>query len=136
MIRTHRLINQNAQLTCTVSVCKKIFQNYSEFFKHLKEHIKNDNVRIHCPYGNCNKAYDNVQSFTGHLSKYHRNQDLICQKVDRQFLIEENNINDECGNLSVEIDSLLTDESSAVFINNDENESTIFNVYRSVLLKA
>jgi len=143
MIRTHhvfikteskssskiRLINQNAQLTCTVSVCKKIFQNYSEFLKHLKEHIRNDNVRINCPYGNCNKAYDNVQSFTGHLSKYHRNPDLICQEVDRQFLIEDNNINDECGNLPVEIHSLPTDESSAVFINNDENEDQLFLTY-------
>ncbi|XP_036150185.1 uncharacterized protein LOC118648076 isoform X1 [Monomorium pharaonis] len=133
MIRTHRvsiktesisskvrLVNQNAQLICTVLVCKKVFQNYSEFLKHLKEHIRND-VRVNCPYSNCNKAYENVQSFTGHLSKYHRN---LCLTYT-----ENDNINNEYENLPVEINALSTDEAPAVSINNNENKDELFLTY-------
>lgn len=124
-----RLIDQNAQLICTVSVCKKIFQNYSKFLKHLKEHIRND-IRVNCPHNNCNKTYDNVQSFTGHLSKYHRDKCLINQEIDnRQLLTEDiDNINDEHRNV-VEIASLPTDRCSTLCINDNENKDELFLSY-------
>lgn len=63
--------NENGRFICELRLCRKEFENYDKFLKHLKAHITDGNP-MNCPAANCPKIYSKVQSLTGHISKHHR----------------------------------------------------------------
>uniref|UniRef100_A0ABD2WR47 C2H2-type domain-containing protein n=1 Tax=Trichogramma kaykai TaxID=54128 RepID=A0ABD2WR47_9HYME len=88
--------NEKGKFICTVQLCKREHDTYSDQLSHIKDHIR-DKEEITCPYRTCTKKYSILPSFTSHLTKVHRNRspeiDLSSEKVDGQ-IVNQNNSSD------------------------------------------
>ncbi len=65
--RSIRLVD----LTCHVSSCRAKCDSLTEFYSHIKVHIKEGRTIV-CPFKQCDKTFTVVSTFTSHLSRKHK----------------------------------------------------------------
>lgn len=58
-------------LTCHVSTCHAKSDSLTEFYSHLKVHIKEGRTIV-CPFKQCDKTFTVVSTFTSYLSRKHK----------------------------------------------------------------
>lgn len=62
--------NAAVKLKCGVLLCQQECSDYTNFVKHLKQHLV-VGVAVSCPYKNCYKVFKIKSSFSAHLSRSH-----------------------------------------------------------------
>jgi len=70
--RSIRLVD----LTCHVSSCRAKCDSLTEFYSHLKVHIK-EGQTIACPFKQCDKTFTVISTFTSHLSRKHKRSEEV-----------------------------------------------------------
>lgn len=61
----------SVDLTCHVDFCSAKCDSLTEFYSHLKGHIKEGRA-VACPFNQCEKTFTVVSTFTSHLSRTHK----------------------------------------------------------------
>lgn len=60
-----------ANLTCHVDFCSATCDSLTQFYSHLKMHIKEGRT-VACPFKHCDKTFTVLSSFTSHMSRRHK----------------------------------------------------------------
>lgn len=63
-------------LACHVDLCSAKCETRTQFFPHLKVHIK-EGRRVACPFEQCDASFTVISTFTSHLSRKHKNSSEV-----------------------------------------------------------
>ena len=68
---TEPSLSMPVDLTCHVDFCSNKSDSLTDFYSHLKVHIKEGRA-VACPFMHCDKTFTVVSTFTSHLSRKHK----------------------------------------------------------------
>ena len=82
------LANENGKFLCTMTICRKEFDNQNLLIKHLRFHIRNLD-EVTCPFQKWVNKYKTISALTSHLSKKHRNLNTFNTLFNRSENFED-----------------------------------------------